>query len=139
MKPILILVLILVFVNPICGFSQTDHHHKPLNEQEALAKFNYTKFIVDFSKVASQKGYDYKNDDCLKNAYMGQQSNLFGAIFSAYADDKPQSAYSSLYANHLKEFIEYFDDLLDVVEFEDSMRLANSERNNFSFLSNKSK
>ena len=32
-----------------------------------------------------------------------------------------------------------FDDLLDVVEFEDSMRLANSERNNFSFLSNKSK
>ncbi len=84
------------------------HQHRPLNEKKAIADFNYQKFINELSAYLSNKGYDYKKDDCLRNFFTVKQSNLLSEIFNASIEENISSdIYSAIYRKHLLEFKQY--------------------------------
>lgn len=82
-----------------------EHHHKTLDEKQALLNFDYTSFLKEFSVHAKTKGYDIEHDECLRNFYYGHQSNLLHQIFNLYIEEKSSiSSYKVLYQQKLNEF-----------------------------------
>jgi gliding motility-associated-like protein len=109
----LLIVIVSFLLIPFGGFSQDDehkgHHHEQLNEKAAFEKFHLTAFLDDFSKIALRSGYSYHFDECLRNAFIGKQSNLYSEIFNAYVEKKSPEEFKKLYEKHLIEFSQYLE------------------------------
>jgi len=91
------------------GFAQqrvADHLHKPLNEKEALAIFQYEKFIEDVSAMARQEGYDYRNDHCFRNFLYFAHAGTLNDVFLAYSEESPASAYKAIYTRSIEKYRE---------------------------------
>ena len=110
MKFILIFVVLLFSIDKLSAQAceSKQHHHKPLNEKKALTDFNFEKFINEFSRYVNYKGYDYKNDECLRNFYTVKQSNLIGEVFNASVEENISTEiYTTIFRKHLLEFKQY--------------------------------
>lgn len=85
------------------------HHHRVLDEKQALQKFDYASFFNEFSLYIKSKGYDIEDDECLRNFYYAHQSNLLHEVFDLFIEETTQpSSYKSLYKKKLIEFEEQF-------------------------------
>jgi gliding motility-associated-like protein len=98
--------------NNIIGQSDNHqgHSHKiDFDEKKALNTFDIDKFINEISDLFNAKGYDYKNDKCLKNFFGVPQSKLFHDIFEAYSNKASSATYVSIHDAYLAEFNQYFN------------------------------
>ena len=75
-----------------------------LDDQLALNKFNYNRFINDVQVKLLESGFNYKTDECLQNFYQVLQGKMFYEIFEAYQHAASPETYASIYTDYLKKY-----------------------------------
>ena len=111
MKTLFYFFILNCFVNcnlkaqqPIHFENEQPKPKKVLNDELALEKYNYEKFLNEIQFSFKIKGYNFKEDACLKDYFRILETEMLGEVFIAYSNDKSDQVFKNISNRYLSKY-----------------------------------